>query len=98
MDSIKSNEITTNSKAKIIKSGFLQKRSKYLKIWKRYFKFNFSRFVVLTNKNIFAFVNNDKEADCTMNLLLSSLGRVRYADEELGKEFTFVSCYFILRL
>jgi hypothetical protein len=36
-DDIANNE--GNPSARIIKSGFLSKRSKYLKIWKKYLKF-----------------------------------------------------------
>ena len=38
--------INPKNNVKIIKSGFLQKRSKYLKIWKRYNKY-------LTNQSYF---------------------------------------------
>lgn len=75
--------VEMNSNSKIIKSGFLQKRSKYLKIWKK-------RFIVLTNKNLFAFTSNEKDADCTMNLVLNTCGRVNVCDESLNKRFTFV--------
>jgi hypothetical protein len=52
---------------------------------------NASRFIVLTNKNLFAFTNDDKDADCTMNLILQTCGRVEVCDDLLGKDNTFVS-------
>lgn len=49
-----------------------------------------SRFIVLTNKNLFAFTSDDKDADCTMNLELKNCLKVDLAKAVLKKDFTFV--------
>jgi hypothetical protein len=58
---------------------------------------NNSRFIVLTNKNIFAFTSSEKNADCTMNLILQTCGKVRICDEDVKKDYCFVKIkYFII--
>ena len=52
-----------------------------------------SRFIVLTTKNLFAFTSDEKDSDCTMNLILNTLGRVETCDEELNKQNTFVNLF-----
>ena len=49
-----------------------------------------SRFIVLTNKNLYAFTSDDKDADCTMNVVLKNCGRVETSDDTLNKQNTFV--------
>jgi len=66
-------------KTVIIKSGYLCKRSKYLKIWKK-------RFIILTNKNIFSFTSDEKTADCTMNLEMSNCKRVENSDKNFSSK------------
>lgn len=70
-----------NSLSKVIKSGFLKKRSKFLHLWK-------TRFCVLTNKYLFAFTGIEKDADCTMTLELKDCKDVSQADD-IGKDFAF---------
>lgn len=68
--------------SKVLKTGFLKKRSKYLHLWK-------TRFCILTNKHLFAFTGIEKDADCTMTLLLENCIETKKAENELRKEFTF---------
>lgn len=68
--------------SKVLKTGFLKKRSKYLHLWK-------TRFCILTNKYLFAFTGIEKDADCTMTLPLENCIESKKAENELGKEFTF---------
>ena len=68
--------------SKVLKTGFLKKRSKYLHLWK-------TRFCVLTDKPLFAFTGIEKDADCTMTLLLDNCKDVNNTDQDLGKENTF---------
>ena len=49
---------------KIIKTGKLLKCSKYLGNWKM-------RYVVLTDKYLLSYVENNLNSECTMDLLLS---------------------------
>ncbi len=39
----------------ILKKGELMKKSKHLRIWRKYHTFNFSRVILLTPKNIYTF-------------------------------------------
>ena len=57
--------------------GFLQKRSKYIHLWK-------TRFCILTNHYLFAFTGVENDADCTMALQLSTIDEV--CEEECKKE------------
>jgi hypothetical protein len=82
-------------KEKILKFGYLYKRSKYLKFWNLYLTyFNqnlfFRRFMVLTNKSLYSFTNNFEWADCTMNLSLFNCHHVEAADHLINKQFSFV--------
>ena len=56
------NDIYQNEK--IVKKGYLYKKSKYLGNWKK-------RFIVLTENFIFAYVDDQLNSECTMNLTLS---------------------------
>ena len=56
--------------------------------------FQFRRFIVLTNKNIFAFTNDDKDSDCTMTLILKACNKIQTSDDEAKKENSFVKFYF----
>ena len=65
--------------SKVLKTGFLKKRSKYLHLWK-------TRFCILTNKHLFAFTGIEKDADCTMTLLLENCIETKKAENELRKD------------
>lgn len=75
-----------DKKVKINKKGFLVKRSKYLKKWKK-------RFIVLTNIHIFAYTSSTKDAECTMHLSLKECSDVRSIPDtdELKNIFSFTS-------
>lgn len=59
------NEEKNKPEGKVIIYGFLQKRSKYVHLWK-------TRFCILTNHYLFAFTGVENDADCTMTLLLKN--------------------------
>lgn len=65
----------------IIKTGFLEKRSKYLKNWKK-------RFIVLTTHSILSYVDKTEGSDCTMNLELSECTNFEKIKDESGLETT----------
>ena len=69
-------------KGKVIIYGFLQKRSKYIHLWK-------TRFFILTDHYLFAFTGIENDADCTMALDLSSINEVKEIEskKENKKEF-----------
>ena len=69
-------------KGQVIKCGFLLKRSKYLHLWK-------TRFCILTNHYLFEFTGVEKDADCTMTLLLEDCIDVKDSDKEIGKSKSF---------
>ena len=64
---------------KVIIYGFLQKKSKYMQLWK-------TRFCILTNHYLFAFTGIENDADCTMALLLSNVIEVREMIEKKSKK------------
>ena len=64
---------------KVIIYGFLQKKSKYMHLWK-------TRFCILTNHYLFAFTGIENDADCTMALLLSNVIEVREMIEKKSKK------------
>ena len=70
---------------KIIKKGFLLKKSKYLGNWKR-------RFVVLTNNYILAYTDAKPGAECTMNLSLLDTFGPKHLQLESQEEFGFSFC------
>ena len=55
-----------NSSKNVIIYGFLEKRSKYIHLWK-------TRFFILTNNYLFAFTGIEDDADCTMALDLRNI-------------------------
>ena len=55
-----------NSPKNVIIYGFLEKRSKYIHLWK-------TRFFILTNNYLFAFTGIENDADCTMALDLKNI-------------------------
>ena len=68
---------------KIVKKGFLYKKSKYLGNWKK-------RYIVLTENYIFAYVDDHPQAECTMNLTLAdSYGpkHLQLGNNEFGFSF-----------
>ena len=71
------NDIYQNEK--IVKKGYLYKKSKYLGNWKR-------RYIVLTEKYIFAFVDDQPNSECTMNLTLSDSYGPKHLQLENNKE------------
>ena len=56
-------------KRNVIIYGFLQKRSKYIHLWK-------TRFFILTYNYLFAFTGVENDADCTMALDLNNITEV----------------------
>ena len=70
-------------KGNVIIYGFLQKRSKYIHLWK-------TRFFILTNNYLFAFTGIENDADCTMALDLSSILEVSDVESNLETKKTFV--------
>ena len=70
---------------KIVKKGFLFKKSKYLGNWKK-------RFIVLTENNIFAYTDENPNAECTMNLTLSDSYGPKHFDPETKDEYGFSFC------
>lgn len=65
----------------IIKTGYLEKRSKYLKNWKK-------RFIVLTKHSILSYVDMTQGSDCTMNLELSECTNFEKIKDDSGLETT----------
>ena len=71
---------------KVIIYGFLQKKSKYIHLWK-------TRFCILTNHYLFAFTGIENDADCTMALLLSNVIEVReMTDKNSKKKIVALKC------
>ena len=75
------NENTSNGN--VIIYGFLQKRSKYIHLWK-------TRFFILTNNYLFAFTGIENDADCTMALDLLSILEVTDVESNSETKKTFV--------
>ena len=63
---------------KIIKKGFLEKKSRYLGIWKK-------RYIVLTQNYIFAYVDDKKDSECTMNLTVADSYGPKHLQLENGE-------------
>ena len=71
---------------KVIIYGFLQKKSKYIHLWK-------TRFCILTNHYLFAFTGIENDADCTMALLLSNIIEVKeIIDKKSKKKIIILKC------
>ena len=71
---------------KVIIYGFLQKKSKYIHLWK-------TRFCILTNHYLFAFTGIENDADCTMALLLSNIIEVKeIIDKKSKKKIISLKC------
>ena len=70
---------------KIIKKGFLFKKSKYLGNWKE-------RYIVLTNNYIFSYTDDKPDAECTMNLVLKECFGPKLLEMDNQKEFGFCFC------
>ena len=80
-------DINENTNIKIIKTGFLMKRSKYLGTWNK-------RFVVLTDKDILSYIDDQKNAECTMDLQLSECYGPKHFntdDQEYQYGFSFAN-------
>ena len=96
---ISMSKVLNKEKLNIIKMGFLNKRSKYLKMWNKFNILKSRRYIILTNKNMFSFINDEKSADCTMNLKIiilwapasPSLFRLSSVDTFLS----FSNCIFL---
>ena len=71
------------SNGNVIIYGFLQKRSKYIHLWK-------TRFFILTNNYLFAFTGIENDADCTMALDLLSILEVTDVESNSETKKTFV--------
>jgi hypothetical protein len=67
---------------KVIKSGFLNKRSKLLRKWNR-------RYCILTEKYLFTFDGVNKEAKCTNSFELKKCTGLESKDSEVKKEESF---------
>ena len=67
---------------KIIKKGFLYKKSRYLGVWKR-------RYIVLTQNYIFAYVDDHPNSECTMNLTVADSFGPKHLQLENENEFGF---------
>ena len=63
---VKEGENNNHPNGNVIIYGFLQKKSKYIHLWK-------TRFFILTDHYLFAFTGIENDADCTMALALSSV-------------------------
>ena len=74
------NDVYQNEK--IIKKGYLFKKSKYLGNWKK-------RYIVLTENFIFAYVNDRPNSECTMNLTLSDSYGPKYLKLENNNDYGF---------
>ena len=74
------NDNTSNEK--IVKTGFLLKRSKYLGKWKK-------RFIVLTDNYILAYTNDQRGAECTMNLTIKDSFGPKHFDTGNDNEYGF---------
>ena len=89
-------EFQTKKRHKIVKHGFLKKRSKILHLWK-------TRFFILNEKYLFAFTGVEKDADCTMTMLLENCDEIRTCDAEIKKDNSFcirasnVNYYFMAK-
>ncbi len=70
---------------KIVKKGFLNKKSKYLGNWKK-------RYIVLTENYIFAYTDDTPGAECTMNLTLSECFGPKHLQMESNDEYGFCFC------
>jgi hypothetical protein len=66
----------------IIKEGWLEKRSRFLKGWRK-------RWIVLTPNYLCTFKTQGKLKDPTEQILLSEFNSILPADEELNKANTF---------
>ena len=69
---------------KIIKTGKLLKCSKYLGNWKM-------RYVVLTDKYLLTYVENNLNSECTMDLELSECFGPKYITIEDNLTFCFIA-------
>ena len=70
---------------KIIKKGFLLKKSKYLGNWNK-------RYIVLTENYIFSYTDNKPGAECTMDLLLKDCFGPKHLQMDSKEEFGFCFC------
>ena len=68
---------------KVIIYGFLQKKSKYVHLWK-------TRFCILTNHYLFAFTGIENDADCTMALFLSNIINIEETKDKKSKKKVLV--------
>ena len=74
------NDVYQNEK--IVKKGYLYKKSKYLGTWKK-------RYIVLTKNFIFAYVDDQPNSECTMNLTLSDSYGPKYLKLENNNDYGF---------
>ncbi len=74
------NDIYQNEK--IVKKGYLSKKSKYLGNWKK-------RYIVLTENYIFAYVDHHPNSECTMNLTISDSYGPKHLQLENNNEYGF---------
>ena len=79
---IENSQDRQSKKKNVIIYGFLQKRSKYIHLWK-------TRFFILTQNYLFAFTGVENDADCTMALDLISIESVSeiLSENKTKKEF-----------
>ena len=69
--------------SQVIIYGFLQKKSKYIHLWK-------TRFFILTKNYLFAFTGIENDADCTMALKLSTINEIAPVESQKQTKKAFV--------
>ena len=77
----------------IIKEGFLDKQSRFLKSWRRYSFSLSSRWFVLTPHVLMTFKERKTYNSPTEIIPLKAITSIKSADEESAKEFSFVNFY-----
>ena len=74
--------MNSSENGKILLTSYLQKRSKFLHIWRR-------RFCVLTERYIITYKGTVKESESTESMSLSECHAINDSDNSLGKQNTF---------
>ena len=82
-----------NDNLKIIKTGFLQKRSRLLKLWN-------SRFCILTETYFYTYKGIENNSECTNVIALSAIINIQNSENDYKNSFLIktndnISYYFI---
>ena len=82
-----------NENLKVIKTGFLQKRSKIFKFWN-------SRFCILTETYFYTYKGIEKNSECTNAIALSAIINIINSENDYKNSFLIktndnISYYFI---